>query len=158
MDQGAFGLSLGLAYGHEYVSSTEEIIEIAKVLREKEGIVKIHLRSEGSGIIAAVNEAVRIARESGVAVIISHVKTIGRKARSHFPKALDIISRARSSGVNIAFDVSPYRATGSSLYTLIPGWARQGGFKELSGASAIPGREKISLNILKNTPFIITQF
>ncbi len=131
MEQGAFGLSLGLSYGHERVSTTEEITEIAQALQKKDGLVKLHLRSEGSGVIAAVNEAVRIAREGGVPVAISHLKTIGKKAWKQYDQMIDLIRNARASGVRITFDVSPYATTGSPLYLLIPEWARQGGFNEL---------------------------
>lgn len=129
--EGAFGLSLGLAYGHERISSTEEIIEIAKALRGTGKIIKIHLRSEGMEILASVNEAIRIGRETGIAVEISHLKAIGKKAWPSLSKALKLIARAKASGLDISFDVSPYRSTGSLLYLLIPWWARQGGFHEL---------------------------
>ncbi|MEK7082805.1 MAG: hypothetical protein AAB972_01425 [Patescibacteria group bacterium] len=131
LDQGAFGLSLGLSYGHEAISPIEELIEIAHVVRIKGGILKIHLRSEGKGLLAAINEVVRIGREAGVSIQISHLKAIGGKSWHMLAPALDIIHNARGSGLNINFDVSPYATTGSSLYLLIPPWAREGGFTEL---------------------------
>ncbi len=130
--EGAFGLSLGLAYGHEKISTTEEIIEIGKILQETGGIIKIHLRSEGSDLLASVNEAVRIGRETGVPIQISHLKAIGKKSWPYLRKALEFIEKINSSdGLQINFDVSPYHSTGSPLYLLIPHWARQGGFDEL---------------------------
>ena len=128
---GALGFSLGLSYGHERVSSTEEIIEIARVLNDTGGIIKIHLRSEGAGILASVNEALRMGRETKVPIQISHLKAIGRQSWPHFKKALELIKTAKDSGVDINFDVSPYSTTGSLLYLLTPTWARQGGFSEL---------------------------
>lgn len=149
MEEGAFGLSLGLSYGHERISSTEEIIEVARVLAKTGGIVKIHLRSEGSGIIAAVNEAVRIAREGEVPVVISHLKTIGKKSWKDFDAVRDLIKNARSSGASLTFDVSPYATTGSPLYLLIPAWARQGGFAELFRRIDDPGERIQIINSLK---------
>ena len=131
MQEGALGVSFGLSYGHERESTTEEIIDIAGALRESHGVAKIHLRSEGSGVLAAVNEAIRIGREAGIGVLISHFKVIGKKSWPNAPKALELIANARSTGVDIHFDVSPYRTTGSPLYLLIPPWARRGGFAEL---------------------------
>ena len=131
LDQGAFGLSLGLSYGHEAISPTEELIEIAHVVRARGGMLKIHLRSEGNGLLAAVNEAVRIGREAEIPIQISHLKAIGRKSWRMLAPALDIINHAKESGLDINFDVSPYATTGSSLYLLIPAWAREGGFTEL---------------------------
>lgn len=131
MHEGGFGLSLGLSYGHERISTTEEIIEIASVLAETGGIIKLHLRSEGKEIIAGVNEAVRLARETGAAVQISHFKVIGKKSWPQMQRAVELIDRADTSGVPIAFDISPYATTGSLLYLLIPAWARRGGFQDL---------------------------
>lgn len=131
LTQGAFGLSLGLSYGHEAVSPTEELIEIAKVLQEKNSILKVHLRSEGKGLLAAVNEVVRIGRETGASIQISHLKAIGKKSWRMLTPVLEIIHNARASGMDINFDVSPYATTGSALYLLIPAWAREGGFTEL---------------------------
>ncbi|MFY9463415.1 MAG: D-aminoacylase [Candidatus Sungiibacteriota bacterium] len=133
LDQGAFGFSLGLSYGHERVSTTDELIELASPLAGKRGILKVHLRSEGAEIMGAMNEAIRIGREAGVSIIISHFKVIGRQSWSYAQKALDLIAYAQSTGVNIWFDVSPYRTTGSPLYLLIPPWARRGGFADLFG-------------------------
>jgi N-acyl-D-aspartate/D-glutamate deacylase len=131
LDQGAFGMSLGLSYGHERVSTTDELIDLASPLAGGRGVLKIHLRSEGAEILGAINEAIRIGREAGVSVVISHLKVIGRQSWSHAAKALELIAYARSTGVNIWFDVSPYRTTGSPLYLLIPPWARRGGFADL---------------------------
>ncbi len=131
LDEGAFGFSLGLAYGHERVSTTDELIELAYPLAGGRGILKIHLRSEGTEILGAVNEAIRIGREAGVPIAISHFKVIGRKSWPHAQKALDLVTHARATGLNIWFDASPYRTTGSPLYLLIPAWARRGGFADL---------------------------
>ncbi len=131
MEEGAFGLSMGLSYGHERASTTEELIEIARPLAQSRGVLKIHLRSEGAEVLGAVNEAIRIGRETGASVIVSHFKVIGRKSWPLARKALEFISNARSSGVAIWFDVSPYRTTGSPLYLLLPPWSRRGGFEEL---------------------------
>lgn len=131
MAEGAYGLSLGLTYNHERISTTEEILEYGKIAAASGGILKMHLRSEGFDLLSSVNEAIRITREAGVSVQISHLKAIGKKAWPLLPKALELIARARESGLNISFDVSPYQTTGSLLYLLIPGWARHGGFTEL---------------------------
>ena len=149
LTDGAFGLSVGLAYGHEKVSTTEELIEIAKVLAETGGALKLHLRSEGAEILASVNEAVRIGRESGAPIRISHFKTIGRKAWPFFSNAIQIIENARASGLDIMCDVSPYRTTGSPLYLLIPSWARQGGFAELFRRIDTPDEQKKILEAMR---------
>ncbi len=144
LGNGAFGLSIGLSYGHERISTTEEIIEIVRVMQSTRGLVKLHLRSEGKEILSAINEAIIIGREAGVAIEISHLKGIGKSAWSLIPKALALIDTARNSGLDIAFDVSPYHTTGSLLYLLLPAWTREGGFSELFRRIDYPGdRQKM---------------
>lgn len=129
--QGSFGLSLGLSYGHERISTTQEIIDIAKILVGSGAVLKMHLRSEGAGLLASVNEVVQIARETNVPVHISHFKSIGRKSWPSCKTALELITHANESGTDIHFDVSPYATTGSLLYALLPPWARAGGMDAL---------------------------
>lgn len=142
MYEGAFGISFGLAYGHERASSTEEIINVSSSLKETGGVIKIHLQSEGAELVASINEAVRLGRETGVPIIISHLKAIGRKSWSLFKKALEILEHANSTGAQISFDVSPYNTTGSPLYLLLPVWARYGGFKDLFSRIDDPGQKQ----------------
>ncbi|MEK7560531.1 MAG: amidohydrolase family protein [Patescibacteria group bacterium] len=142
MRDGAFGLSLGLAYGHERLATTEEIITVAIAVAETGGILKIHLRSENLRIFPAINEVVRIARETGVRVQISHLKVIGRKAWPSFGEVLDFLHTARESGVDINFDTTAYSTTGSPLYLLLPDWSREGGFAKLFPRLRDPGARR----------------
>ncbi len=149
LQDGAFGLSLGLAYGHERVSTTEEIIKVVRPLQEEGGVIKIHLRSEGSDLVGSVNEVVRIARETGIPVQISHLKAIGKKSWPSLRKALELIETANSTGTKVTFDVAPYNTTGSPLYLLIPNWARFGGFLELFQRIDDPEQKKKIIEDLK---------
>lgn len=150
LEQGAFGVSLGLAYGHERISSPDEIIEVCRTLSDYNGTIKIHLRSEGKGLLASINEAINISRETGASVQISHLKAIGKKVWRDLPRALKLIEDANSSGANINFDVSPYHTTGSPLYLLIPAWAREGGFNDLFKRINNPNDKSKIIDDLKN--------
>lgn len=129
--EGAFGFSTSLANSHEEVSTTEELITILRILGTSGGIYKTHLRNEGRDLLSAVNEAIRIGRETKAPVSISHLKAAGRRGWAAFPKAVKMVESARSDGVNIHFDIFPYARTGSFLYQLLPRWARLGGFQEM---------------------------
>ena len=74
MREGALGLSTGLVYAPGCYSKTEEIIELAKVVAKYGGIYTTHLRDEGDRLVEAVDETIRIAKESGVTANISHLK------------------------------------------------------------------------------------
>jgi len=132
MKAGAFGLSTGLGYSHEQPATADEVINFVRVVKNYGGVYKTHLRSEGrEGLLAAINETIKIGREAEVPVLISHLKAIGRKEWQYITAAIDMIKNARNDGILITFDVFPYLRTGSHLYQLLPRWAREGGFVKI---------------------------
>ncbi|MDX1407535.1 MAG: amidohydrolase family protein, partial [Saprospiraceae bacterium] len=78
MQAGAFGISTGLKYLPGTFSSTEEVIAVSKVAAEMGGIYTSHLRDEGLGLIASVQEAIRIAAQADIRVVLTHHKAIGQ--------------------------------------------------------------------------------
>ena len=61
--QGAYDISSGLEYTPGSFATTEEIIEICKAM-DGRGIYSTHIRTEDNTVLEAVDEAIRIARES----------------------------------------------------------------------------------------------
>ena len=88
MREGAFGLSTGLEYDVGRASSTEEVIELARIAARYGGIYMTHMRDEEEGMFAAVAEAIRIGREAASARSdFAHQdgkpKRLGQVARSY---------------------------------------------------------------------------
>lgn len=79
LQQGALGLSTGLAYRNAAQAPTAEVDELAATLQAVGGIYVSHIRSEDDGIVEAIDEAIGIGRDAGVPVIISHLKCAGRQ-------------------------------------------------------------------------------
>lgn len=127
MKDGALGFSTGLVYTHAKLASSREIAELAEVVKKYNGVYTTHIRGEGHELIRAVEEAIRIAEETGVRLEISHLKAMGKKNWPLMEDALNRIETARSSGVDVNFDMYPYTATGSVLYIVLPDWATEGG-------------------------------
>ncbi len=64
MEQGACGFSTGLIYRPGRWSGTEEVIELAKVVKPFDGLYTTHMRNEGDRLLEAVEESLQIgARE-----------------------------------------------------------------------------------------------
>src|SRR6476660_3961646 len=104
MDQGAIGMSTGLYYAPGSYSTTEEVIELAKVAAAKGGLYDSHIRDESSytiGLIGAVNEAIRIGREARLPIHISHIKALGTDVWGQSDSVIGIIRKARASGVDV---------------------------------------------------------
>ncbi|HKC85704.1 MAG TPA: alpha/beta fold hydrolase, partial [Blastocatellia bacterium] len=134
MDDGAIGLSTGLYYAPGSYAKTEEVIELAKVAAARGAVYDTHQRDESSytiGLLASIEEVIRIGREAKIPVHISHIKALGADVWGQSAKAIEIINRARDEGVNVTANQYPYVASGTSLSAaLLPRWAEAGGRQE----------------------------
>src|SRR5438270_4354936 len=131
MKQGAFGLSTALIYPPGHFAKTEELIELAKVVRRYGGIYATHMRSEGQSEIAAIQEALRIGREAHVPVEIFHLKVSGKTRWGSMPSVIKMLREARNAGQEVAADMYPYVAGATALASTLPPWAADGGMDKL---------------------------
>ena len=120
MQDGALGMSTGLVYAPGIYSTTEEIIELAKIVARYGGIYTTHMRDEGDKLLIALEETLRIAREARVRVNISHMKVLYRKNRHLLDEALQMIEQANTEGCDIFFDVYPYAAASATILSTLP--------------------------------------
>lgn len=127
MKEGALGFSTGLVYTHAKLATSREIAELADIVKKYNGVYTTHIRGEGHELIRSIEEAIRVAQITGVRLQISHLKAMGEKNWDLMEEALSMIETARTSGIDVHFDVYPYTATGSVLYILLPDWVAEGG-------------------------------
>ncbi len=131
MRDGALGLSSGLYYAPGSYASTEEVVQLARVAARYGGIYDTHMRDESSyniGLVGAVDEAIRIGREAGIPVHISHIKALGVDVWGESDSVIALIDSARAKGVQVAACQYPYTASGTSIgASLLPRWAEAGG-------------------------------
>jgi N-acyl-D-amino-acid deacylase len=120
MREGAFGLSTGLEYDVGRASATEEVIELARIAARYGGIYMTHMRDEEEGMIAALDEAIRIGRAAQMPVQISHIKMGNRNVWGKAQEAIKVVSRARRAGLDITADCYPYTAWASTIAILVP--------------------------------------
>src|SRR5262249_20768563 len=86
---------------------------------------------EGVGVLDAVAEALRIGKEAGLPVHISHLKASGRKAWGKAPDIVALIEDARRQGQAVTADQYPYTASSTSLRaTVVPPPFREGTEKD----------------------------
>ena len=127
MEEGAMGLGSSLIYPPAFFASTEELIELAKVVGEYDGMYISHMRSEGNRIEQSIEELITIAREGGVAAEIYHLKMAGKQNWGKLPAVVKMIEDARAEGLSITTDMYTYVAGGTSLSACFPPWASDGG-------------------------------
>lgn len=131
MSEGAMGVSTSLEYAPAPYASTEELIALASVSAQYGGIYATHMRNEGDGEMAALQETARIAREAHIPVEIWHLKTAGKPNWGKMPQVIAFIEKARSEGLDITADTYAYTAWFNSLSAFIPPWAHDGGDAKL---------------------------
>ena len=127
MDEGAIGVSSGLIYAPGSYAATEELVAVVRPAGERGGFYFSHIRSEAGTLLDAIAEAIHIGRETGAAVQISHYKASGRANWNKSAPGLALIDEARAEGLDVSVDMYPYLAGSTSLRTLLPEWAHEGG-------------------------------
>jgi N-acyl-D-amino-acid deacylase len=127
MEQGAVGVSTSLQYAPAPYASTEELIALAAESARHGGLYATHMRSESEAEMAAIDEAIRIAREAHTAVEIWHLKAAGKRNWGRMADVVAKIDAARKEGVDITADTYAYPAWFNSFSAFIPPWAHDGG-------------------------------
>ena len=131
MCQGALGLSTGLFYAPQSFSKTDEVVALSAEAAKYGGYYDSHIRDESSytvGLMAAIDEAIQIARDAHIPVHISHIKALGVDLQGKAPEVIAKIAAARAAGLDVTASQYPWSASGTSLVaSLIPLWAQDGG-------------------------------
>lgn len=127
MEDGALGFSTALIYPPSNFATTEELVEIAKVVRSDGGIYITHMRSEGDKLLESIDEVIRISRESGIPAEIYHLKASGIRNYAKGPQAIARINAARAAGLDVQADMYPYTAGATGLSSCLPPWSAADG-------------------------------
>lgn len=127
MLDGAVGVSTSLEYAPAMYASTDELIALASEAAPYGGIYATHMRSEGDGMAAALEETFRIAREARVPAEIWHLKVAGRKNWGRMQDVIQRIEAARAGGLDITADTYAYTAWFNDMSAFVPPWAHDGG-------------------------------
>ena len=127
LDDGALGVSTGLMYPPAMSADRDELVAIGLAVARRDRLFAIHMRNYSDHLLAAVDEALTIARLSGCRLQISHLAVAGKRNWGAVPRALERIERAQADGVDVGVDIYPYIAGSANLSQLLPEWAQAGG-------------------------------
>ena len=151
MRQGAFGLSTSLIYPPGTFAKTEELVALAEVAARHGGFYATHMRTEGAGVLDAIEEAATIGSRAGCPVEIWHLKALGRSNWGRMPEILERIQAIRERGIDMTADVYPYPAAMTGLAASLPPEASIGGIQALLKRLADPA-ERARLRRLMESP------
>ncbi len=121
LKDGAFGFSIGLGYRQNRQTSYNEIKSLAEIVAKNKKLFTIHLRNEKRGLLASVNEAIELAKETGVKVLISHFRPLLGYGKD-YDEALALIDRNADKS-DVYFDIYPFDASTVLIDTFLPEWA-----------------------------------
>ena len=128
MEEGAMGLGSALIYAPAFYAKTEELIALAKVVGEYDGMYISHMRSEGNRLLESVDELITIAREANVDAEIYHLKASGRSNWHKMDQVFNKVEAARAEGLKITADMYTYPAGSTGLDASMPPWVQEGGY------------------------------
>jgi N-acyl-D-amino-acid deacylase len=150
IDAGAVGLSTGLVYEPGRYARTEEIIELAGVMRGSGALYASHMRNEAAGLLDSIRETIRMGADAGVAVQISHHKASGMENWGMVRESLKLIDAARAAGHDVTADQYPYTSGSTVLAAVI----QNGGLDESGarGGMGIVPPERILIASMPSRP------
>lgn len=150
IDAGARTLSFGLVYLPGAHAATDELVALAEEAGAAGVPIVPHVRNEGHGLLDAVGEMVGVARRSGAALHVSHLKSLADERL--IPALLDLLEEA-SSEIRVSFDQYPYGAGSTLLASILPRWAQEGGAEAtLERLAARADRKRIAADVATGLP------
>jgi N-acyl-D-amino-acid deacylase len=154
MAAGAIGLSSGIYYAPGSYAKTDEVIAMARAAADAGGVYESHIRDEADynvGVVAAVDEVIRVAEDARIPGIVAHMKALGPSSWGLSATLVEHIQKARDRGVEVWADQYPYDASGTGIVgALIPRWAEVGGRPELLKRIDGRDRERLLADIRRN--------
>jgi N-acyl-D-amino-acid deacylase len=138
MRDGAVGFSTGLIYIPGTYSNSDEVVMLAKAAAKYGGVYSSHMRDEGEHVLDAIAEALRVGREAGMRVELSHFKIDNRRLWGSSDKSLALVEEARRDGVDVVVDQYPYDHSSTNLGITLPSWALAEGADKVKQRLADP--------------------
>ncbi len=152
MAAGALGLGSSLVYTPAFYADTAELIRLARVAAEYDGMYISHIRNESTNLLSAIRELITISETAHIPAEIYHFKTSGKENWGKQDSAIILVEQARSRGLEIGADMYPYTAGATGLSAMIPPWVKAGGDDSLVARLQKPDlRVRIKSEITNNT-------
>lgn len=123
MASGAAGFSTGLEYSPGQHANEQELVTLSEAAAQHGGIYASHIRNRGDTFVAAVQEALNIARKAGLPAQLSHLAPRPYAEAGAFDRVLEMIYDARDTeGLEIGIDTFPDKWGPGPVVTLLPPW------------------------------------
>lgn len=105
LDEGALGMSTGLAYPPGNNAAADELTALCEVLARRGGLHATHVRNRDVAYREGFGEVLELSERSGVPLQISHIVTKHGAPPGATEWALDRVEAARRRGLDVACDM-----------------------------------------------------
>jgi N-acyl-D-amino-acid deacylase len=139
-EEGSFGLSLGIEYFSGQHATSDELVELARVLPVYGGVYIAHQRSQGIApmwykpsvhkditpptLEMSLKESIRVAEETGATTVVTHMKGWGPGYRGEAAKWIALLQAARNRGARLFIDLYAFNSAGSDGdFVMLPPWS-----------------------------------
>ncbi len=133
LQDGACGVSLGLMYEPGIFAPKEELLAVARLVKQYDRILTVHPKAMSnislsystmtkSHLMLALRELEDIVRETGVRFQYSHLLFIGKRTWPDEPKALAVFADLVRDGFDVGFDMYPLDYGASIITVVLPEW------------------------------------
>ena len=129
MKEGALGVGSALIYSPATYAETPELTALVSEAGKCGGMYISHMRSEGNKLLEAIDELVKISRDSGAPAEIYHFKQAGKPNWGKLDAAIAKVNAARASGQRISANMYTYTAGATGLDATMPPWVQSGGLE-----------------------------
>jgi N-acyl-D-amino-acid deacylase len=144
-------MTTGLIYPPGVYSEPEEIEEIAKVLKDYNGVYLSHIRNESFDVVKSVKEIIHVAEVADIPVQVHHHKAMGIKNWGLVKETLKLIEEARNKGLDVTLDQYPYTASSTTLRACLPPWVHEGGIEKIITRLNDPDTKARIIDEIENT-------
>ena len=131
MQDGAFGLSSQVMTPPGSLATTDDLVDLCRVVKKYHGVYSTHIRNEGTGVFDSVAEAISIGERADVPVDVIHLKIADEQFWGKMRGVIELFEAARARGINVQANVYPYTRGNNNLSSIIPPWAHEGGNERL---------------------------
>ena len=153
MHDGAFGLSSQVMTPPGSLATTEDLVDLCRVVKKYHGVYSTHIRNEGVGVFDSVAEAISIGERADLPVDVIHLKIADEQFWGKMRGVIELFEAARAKGINVQASVYPYTRGNNNLSSIIPPWAHEGGkARLLERLNDIDVRKRMKLEIENGVP------
>lgn len=123
MKNGCFGMTTGLEYNPGQYAEEEELLSLAKIVGQYDGMIMSHMRNEDDDAIeTSIQELLKQGEFCNVH--IAHLKVVYGKGQDRAQQVLKLIHQKRDSRYSITADIYPYSASYTGIGIVFPKWAK----------------------------------